>query len=137
MIFLDTNVVSEIMRPMPDTTVLTWLKRNEDQLALSTIAIAEISFGIESIRPEERSHRLEKTFKALRGRLNDRIYDFDEISALAYGDFCGRRKREGEAVAIADGMIAAIALRHKAQLATRNTRHFINSGLKLINPWSD
>ena len=137
MIFLDTNVVSEIMRPEPDTAVLTWLKRNEVALALSTIVIAEISFGIERIKPAGRSHRLEQTFKTLRGRLNDRVFDFDEISALAYGDFCGRRQRSGEAIAIADGMIAAIAVRHKAQMATRNTRHFLNSGLVLINPWFD
>lgn len=137
MIFLDTNVVSEIMRPEPELTVLAWLKRHDDQLALSTIAIAEISFGIERIRPAERSHRLERTFKSLQARFENRVYEFDKVSALAYGDFCGLRKRTGDPVAIADGMIAAVALRHKAQLATRNTKHFLKSGLTLINPWTD
>jgi predicted nucleic acid-binding protein len=137
MIFLDTNVVSELMRPEPQISVLAWIKRHEEDLALSTIAIAEISFGIERIRPAERSHRLERTFKSLRGRLKDNIFDFDEVAALAYGHFSGLRKRSGEPVAIADGMIAAVALRHKAQLATRNTKHFLGSGLRLINPWTD
>ena len=137
MIFIDTNVVSEIMRPEPDSAAMTWLKRNEDALALSTIVIAEISFGIECIRPAERSHRLEQTFRSLRRRLDDRIFYFDEISALAYGDFCGRRKLNGEPVAITDGMIAAVSLRHKSSLATRNTKHFLHSGLRLINPWTD
>lgn len=125
------------MRPIPDFAVLAWLKRNEPDLAMSTIVVAEISFGIASIRPAERSNRLEQTFESLRNRLKDQIYDFDEVSALAYGEFCGLRKRLGDPVAIADGMIAAVALRHKARLATRNTRHFLNSGLELINPWTN
>jgi predicted nucleic acid-binding protein len=136
-IFIDTNVVSEIMRPEPDAAVVRWLKQHETELALSTVVTAEVSFGIERIRPAERSHRLERTLKELRTRLRSRIFDFDEMSALTYGDYCGRSTRSGEPLAIADGMIAAIAIRHKAKLATRNTKHFSSSGLDLINPWTN
>jgi predicted nucleic acid-binding protein len=135
LIFLDTNVLSETMRPKPDGNVMLWLKQNEAQLTLSTVAIAEVAFGIERIRPAERSTRLAHTLKSWRDRLAGRIHDFDEASALIYGEICGTRSRAGDVMDTADGMIAAMTIRHKATLASRNTRHFAGLSLNLINPW--
>jgi predicted nucleic acid-binding protein len=131
-IFLDTNVVSELMRKSPDPGVVGWLERHDAELALSTIVIGEIAFGIEKIAPAERAHRLTRDFDALRRRYADRIFGFTEAAALVYGALAGERSRAGRP----DAMIAAIARSHGAQLATRNLSDFAGSGLELISPWS-
>jgi predicted nucleic acid-binding protein len=135
-IFLDTNVVSELMRKSPDPGVVGWLERHDVELALSTIVIGEIAFGIEKIAPAERAHRLTRDFDALRRRYADRIFGFTEAAALVKGALAGERSRAGRPMPIADAMIAAIARSHGAQLATRNLSDFAGSGLELISPWS-
>lgn len=136
MIFLDTNVISELMRKAPDPGVVDWLERHDAQLALSTIVIGEIAFGIEKIAPEQRARRLTSDFDELRRRYADRIFAFTEAAALAYGTLMGERKRAGRPMPIADAMIAAIARTHGAGLATRNLADFAGSGLELISPWA-
>lgn len=135
MIFLDTNVISELMRKTPDRGVVDWLQRHDAELALSTIVIGEIAFGIEKIAPEQRARRLTSDFDALRRRYADRIFGFTEVAALNYGALTGERKRAGRPMPIADAMIAAIARTHGAGLATRNLADFEGSGLELISPW--
>jgi predicted nucleic acid-binding protein len=136
LIFLDTNVVSETMRPKPDRTVVIWLERNDSEIALPSVAIAEIAFGIQRIRPDERAPKLELTLNAIRDRFVSRIFAFDEDAALIYGRIMGEAERKGRKMATPDGMIAAIALRHGAALATRNREHFRVEGLELIDPWA-
>jgi predicted nucleic acid-binding protein len=135
LIFLDTNVVSEIMRPEPHATVVAWLENHESDLALSTVVIAEISSGIERIRLAERAPRLAGAFASARRRFAMRIHAFDEESALIYGSLIGEAARKGHPAAVTDGMIAAIALRHRATLATRNTADFGFFSLQVVNPW--
>ena len=135
MIFVDTNVISEQMKPVPAPAVIQWLTDNDSQIALSAIVIAEIAFGIARIRNDERSPRLSYNLASLRRRMTGRIYPFDDASADIYGDIMGQSHLAGRTMSILDGMIAAIALRHNASLATRNTAHFQIPGLKLINPW--
>jgi predicted nucleic acid-binding protein len=135
MIFLDTNVISETMRPRPDGTVLRWIENNGPSLHISTIVLAEILFGINKVRASERSGRWQEVIARWRSQLGRRIHAFDEDSADVYGQFMGEAKLRGGPIDIADGMIAAIALRHNAALATRNTTHFQIPGLKLVNPW--
>ncbi len=136
MIFVDTNVVSELMRKEPDQRVINWLERHDAELALSTIDIGEIAFGIEKIRPEPRSRRLGSDFHDLRRRYADRIFGFNEAAALAYGVLMSRRRRAGRPMSIPDAMIAAIAQTRGAGLATRNVADFVDSGLELISPWA-
>ena len=76
MIFLDTNVVSELMRKSPDPGFVGWLERHDAELALSTIVIGEIAFGVEKIAPGERARRLVRDFHELRRRYADRIFGF-------------------------------------------------------------
>ena len=136
MIFLDTNIVSELMHKAPDPGVVAWLERHDADLALSTIVIGEIAFGIEKIRPAERARRLTRDFDELRRRYADRIFGFTEAAALAYGALMGERSRAGRPMSVADGMIAAIAKTHEARLATRNLADFEGLGLELISPWA-
>ena len=83
MIFLDTNVVSETLKRTPDPAVTSWLARFDVELALSTVAIAEVAYGIEKIRPDQRSRRLERGLAEIRRHFADRIYPFTEQAALA------------------------------------------------------
>lgn len=136
MIFLDTNVVSEVMRKAPDPGVIGWLERHDAELALSTIVIGEIAFGIEKIRPAERARRLAGDFDELRRRYADRIFGFTEVAALTYGALMGERSRTGRPMSVPDAMIAAIARTHGARLATRNLADFAGAGLELISPWA-
>jgi predicted nucleic acid-binding protein len=135
MIFIDTNVISETMRPKPEGTVLRWVENNGPSLHISTVVLAEILFGINKVRPSERSGRWQEIIVRWRRQLGRRIQPFDEESADVYAQFMGEAKLRGYPIDTTDGMIAAIALRHNAALATRNTAHFDIPGLKLINPW--
>lgn len=136
MIFLDTNVVSETFRKTPDEAVIAWLVRHDAELALSTIVIAEIAYGIHKIKPDQRANRLEESLAGWRHRFADRIHGFTEEAALAYGEIMGSAARQGVAMSAPDGMIAAIARIHGGQLATRNLADFRTTGLDLISPWA-
>ena len=135
MIFLDTNVISETLRKSPDEAVTAWLIRYDADLALPTVTIAEISFGIAKIRPEQRAARLEQKLIDLRHRFADRIFGFTEDAALAYGEIMGEASRQGGGMSVPDGMIAAIAKVNGGRLATRNLKDFRTTGLNLISPW--
>ena len=135
MIFLDTNVLSESLRKSPDAAVVAWLVRNDAELALSTVTIAEIAFGINKIRPDQQAVRLEQGLIEWRHRFADRIFGLTEAAALAYGDIMGAAVRQGHPMSAPDGMIAAIARINGAQLATRHLRNFTSTGLGLVCPW--
>ncbi len=136
MIFADTNLVSEIVRPKPNPGVMAWIAAHEKHLHISTVVIAEVSFGIERIRPQERAKHLSSYLDELLQRFAERLHVFDEASALIYGHIMGLAQRKGQNMAPQDGMIAAIALRHKCPLATRNGKHFSIDGLEIIDPWA-
>lgn len=135
MIFLDTNVVSETLRKEPDRNVLAWLARHDAEIALPTVTIAEIAFGIQKIRPDQRAERPEQRLSDWRRRFTDRIFGLTEEAALAYGEIMGAAVRQGRPMSAPDGMIAAIARVNGSRLATRNLRDFENSGLELTSPW--
>ncbi len=135
MIFLDTNVVSETFRREPDEAVIAWLLRHDAELALPTVTIAEIAFGIEEVRPDQRAGRLEQGLSDWRRRFADRIFGFTEDAALAYGEIMGRAARLGRPMSAPDGMIAAITRINGGRLATRNLTDFATTGLDLVSPW--
>lgn len=135
MIFLDTNVVSETFRREPSTAVVAWLVRFDTELALSTVTIAEIAFGIQKIRPGQRAERLEHGLADWRRRFADRIFGLTEEAALAYGEIMGTAVRQGRIMSAPDGMIAAIARVNGGRLAARNLVDFETTGLDLISPW--
>ncbi|KNY15632.1 MULTISPECIES: type II toxin-antitoxin system VapC family toxin [unclassified Shinella] len=136
MIFLDTNVVSETLKKAPSENVLAWLTRFDAELALPTVTIAEIAFGIQKIRPDERAVRLEQGLAEWRRRFAGRIFGLTEAAALAYGEIMGQAVREGRPMSAPDGMIAAIARVNGGRLATRNTRDFTGTGIEVVDPWA-
>jgi predicted nucleic acid-binding protein len=135
LIFLDTNVLSETLNIAPDEAVIAWLKRFDVELAVPTVVIAEIAFGIQRIRPDQRASRLEDGLSKLRRRYADRIFGFTEEAALTYGELMGSAARQGRSMSPQDGMIAAIARVNSGRLATRNRSDFMATGLELISPW--
>jgi predicted nucleic acid-binding protein len=135
LIFLDTNVVSETLKNSPSEAVLAWLVRYDAELALPTVTIAEIAFGIHKIGPDERAFRLEYGLSEWRRRFASRIFGLTEEAALAYGELMGTARRQGRPMSTADGMIAAIARVNGGRLATRNLKDFGTTDLTLISPW--
>jgi predicted nucleic acid-binding protein len=136
-IFIDTNIISETLNLVPAQHVEAWLARHDAELALASVVIAEIAFGIQKIRPDERAKRLETGLHSWRQRLAGRIFPFTEEAALAYGEIMGQASRQGLRMSGADGMIAAVALVNGGRFATRNVRDFRTTGLTIINPWNE
>lgn len=137
MIILDTNVISEPLRPVPDPAVLGWLDRQAiETLFLTAVTIAEMRHGIAELPAGRRR-------KVLASRLDaevlplfaGRILDFDLPVADAYGELRGRARRAGKAVGPLDGMIAAIALVHGFTVATRDIAPFLAAGVRVIDPF--
>jgi len=135
LIFLDTNVVSETLRKSPHEAVVAWLVRYDAELALPTVVVAEIAFGIEKIRPDRRAARLERRLSDWRRRFAGRMFGLTEEAALAYGEIMGSASRQGLGMSAPDGMIAAIARVSGGRLATRKVSDFSTTGLQLICPW--
>ena len=135
MIFLDTNVISETLRKTPSPAVIAWLVRNDAELALPTVTIAEIAFGIgkNSPRPEGRALRAGLGLVAPPFCRPD--LPLHQAAALAYGDIMSAAFRQGRSMTAPDGMIAAIARINGGRLATRNLPDFETTGLELIRPW--
>jgi predicted nucleic acid-binding protein len=135
LIFLDTNVISETLKKTPSEAVIAWLVRHDAELALPTVTIAEIAFGIQKILPDQRAARLEQGLVHWRRRFADRIFGFTEEAALAYGEIMGAASRQGAGMSAPDGMIAAIARVNGGRLATRNLADFRTTGVELLSPW--
>ncbi len=127
--------MSETLRKAPDPAVIAWLVRYDAELALPTITIAEIAFGIAKVRPDERAARLEHGLADWRHRFAGRIFGLTEEAALAYGEIMGDAFRQGLGISAPDGMIAAIVRVNGGRLATRNLTDFKVAGVELISPW--
>jgi toxin FitB len=137
-ILLDTNVLSALMRRDADRAVKSWL---DDQPAESiwttTITVFEVRTGIELLAQGRRRRQLEQAFAALLEEdLGSRVQSFDQTAALAAASMAAARQRVGRPVEIRDVQIASIAAARRATLATRNTRHFADLDVELVNPWS-
>ncbi len=137
MIVLDTNVVSEIMKNSPSIHVLTWLDQQPvNQLFITAITVAEISYGINVLPNGKRQQLLESAFhNAVNGAFKHRILFFDDAAAQLYGKLMSHRKALGRPLSVLDGQIAAMTAAKQASLATRNIRDFENCNLELINPF--
>ncbi len=138
MIILDTNVVSEPIKPKVNAAVRAWLDRQEiDTLYVTATSLAELLAGIRMLPRGTRRDRLKQDMDALFGTvLSARILPFDEAAARAYADIIADARAAGRTVAIADGQIAAVAKVHGFSVATRDTAPFIAAGNPVIDPWS-
>jgi len=137
MIVLDTNVISELWKAMPESNVLAWIDAQAiETLHLSAITVAELRFGLAAMPEGKRrtiyQDRLEgEVLPAFAGR----VLPFDLDTSRAYADLMARARAEGKAIAKADGYIAATAASRGLMVATRDTSPFEAAGLRIINPW--
>lgn len=138
MIVLDTNVVSEFMRPNPADRVVAWMSRQFTPfLYLSTISEAELRYGIEIIPPGKRRERLRSEIEEmLRQDFAGRILPFDRAAAAAYAAIAAARRAAGQSISLPDCQIAAIARAAGAAVATRDVSTFQDCGVDVIDPWS-
>jgi len=137
-IVLDTNVLSEALKPAPADTVLRWLAAQAPATVFTTtITLAEILYGLEMLPVGKRRLRLlsavEKMFAE---QFDQRILTFDEDAARLFASIAASRSAAGRPISQPDAMIAAIARSHHAAVATRNTDDFVHCGIQVVNPWS-
>ena len=139
MIILDTNVVSELMRPRPEAKVLGWLAaQRRTSLFTTSITKAEVFFGIELMSAGRRKDDLRLAARRVfDGDFRDRVLPFDAAAGERYGVIVVARRRAGKPLETLDAQIAAIALVVDAAVATRNTADFENCGVTIVNPWAD
>jgi toxin FitB len=137
MIILDTNVISEIMRPQPSAKVLAWLDAQHVQtLCTTSITWCELMLGLADMPDGKRKEGLQITLHAVHERmLKGRILALDEAAAALFGTLMIKTQRIGQSMSLADGQIAAIAQERRMPVATRDTAPFLAAGLKVINPW--
>jgi predicted nucleic acid-binding protein len=137
-ILLDTNVISALMRREPDGVVVRWLDgQPAESIWTTSITVFEVAAGLHLLPRGRHREDLERAFDALlTDDLDGRIQSFDTAAATAAGEIAAGRRRTGRTLEIRDVQIAGIAVARRAQLATRNTRHFTDLGIVLFDPWS-
>ncbi len=137
MILLDTNVLSELMRPHPNANVVDWVNDQPTQtLFISTITIAEIELGIALLPDSRRKQDLEHAAKQSFKLFGERCLSFNQAAAHQYAKLVSERKQIGRPISVEDALIAAIAFANGLHLATRNIKDFQSAKqLSLINPW--
>ena len=135
MIVVDTNVLSEVMRPAPDPAVVTWLERHGAEIVIASVTLAELLFGVlrlpDGARKQLLGEAIESTVAAVE------VLPFGQAEAAAYAAIRAAQEAAGLVAGGADIQIAAIAATGYHQLATRNTSHFAGSGVVVVNPWTD
>ena len=137
MFIIDTNVVSELMRPEPEPAVAAWIaERDAQELYLTAVNEAELRYGV-AIKPVgKRRNELEAAMtRWLDEGFRERILPFDSLAARAYAQIAADLHQAGRQIGEADCKIAAICRSRGAVLVTRNVRHFNGTGVEVINPW--
>lgn len=137
MIILDTNVISELIRPAPDPGVIGWLDSlSTDETAITGITAAELRCGVCCMSDGRRKAELSEAVNAvINTDFRDRVEPFDVLAADQYAVVVSGREQAGQPISISDAQIAAICRVLNATLATRDTTDFTGTGVSLINPW--
>ena len=138
-VLLDTNVVSELLRPSPNPAVEGWVAgRQAADLHFSAVSEAELRYGVALLPAGRRRDALALAVEAiLREDFEDRVLPFDSEAAREYADIATSRRTAGRPVAPADCQIAAIARSRDLTIATRNVRDFADMEIELVDPWAD
>ena len=139
MIVLDTNVLSALMQQQPDARVVAWLDRQSaESVWISSITLFEARYGLALLASGKRKKLLLERFdQFLEGDLENRVLQFDHIAASHAAQLAAQRKARGRPVDMRDTFIAGIAVARHATVATRNTRHFDDLPVPVVNPWTD
>ena len=138
MIVLDTNVVSELMRPKPLERVVIWIDAQPAaELFLTAVTLAELLYGVGRLPAGQRRPLLADALSDMvAGDFPDRILGFDEVAAAHYADIVVAREQAGQPISLADAQIAATCRSHGASIATRNVDDFADTGVVIVDPWS-
>jgi toxin FitB len=138
MFLLDTNVISELTKPLPSPAVLDWFARTPaQQIYISSVTLCEIEFGL-ALMPagKRRDAMFSSTRELVRDDFEGRFLSLDASCATIYGQLAATQQQNGRTCSTEDAMIAAIALTHKYVLVTRNTKDFEGVvGLRIVDPW--
>lgn len=136
MILLDTNVVSEALKPEPNPSVRAWLDAQAaETLFLSSVTIAELLFGVGALPEGKRKDGLAALIDGMLDLFGSRILPFDADAARHYADIAVKARAAGRGFPTPDGYIAAIAAAHGFAVASRDTSAFDAAGLQVIDPW--
>lgn len=137
MIVLDTNVISELMRPSGDPHVLAWVDELQvSDVYLTAVTAAELRYGVRRLPDGRRKSDLgDRIQRTLAEDFAGRILSFDDDAAAHYADIVVGREQRGLPISMADAQVAAVCRSHTASLATRNTRDFAYTGIDVIDPW--
>ena len=130
---VDANVLCEPTRPAPVAAVVEWLRAHEREIVVDPIILGEIRFGVLLLRDSRRRRKLEQWF--FEGVSRVECLSWDAATGLVWAELIAKLRRKGKAMPIKDSLIAATALFHKIPVATRNTRDFLNAGVKVVNPF--
>jgi predicted nucleic acid-binding protein len=136
MIILDTNVLSALMLQTPDRSVVAWLDQQpRSSIWTTSITVLEVRFGLQIMVGGKRRSEVIQAFESVLETIAHRVLPFDEAAAEQAGDLMASRQRQGRPRDLRDTMIAGIASAQHATLATRNTAHFDDISVPLVNPW--
>lgn len=137
MILLDTNVISELLRPKPEPAVVRWVSEQPAySLFTTTISRAELFYGLTLLDEGARRASLwAAVLSVLDVDFAGRVLSFDDAAAMSYARIAAGRRRAGRPISQADAMIAGIAVSRGAALATRNAKDFLDCGILVFNPW--
>lgn len=135
---LDTNGVSEWMKPRPNAGLIRWLEQvDEDRVYLSVVTLAEIRYGVDRLAEGAKRRGIEQWLQRdLQLRFEGRIVAIDSAIADACGAIVARRETLGHPIGVMDAFIAATAETHELTLVTRNTKDFMHVAGSIENPWS-
>lgn len=136
MIVVDTNVVSEPLRPEPDGRVVAWLRDHAAEICLTSVTVHELFYGVARLPQGRRRSVLTRGVERLVERAGDRVLGYGREAAQVHASLRAAQEAAGRTLAVEDGMIASIALLHGHAVATRNVRDFADLGLTLVNPWT-
>lgn len=136
MIVVDTNVISELMRPAPDSHVLRWVRAQPSgELRTTSVTVAEIRYGIERLPDGRRKNDMRRSVNDIFSAFADSVFPFDTPAAEAYARLVSRRDGLGLPIDGFDAQIAAICQARGADVATRNVKDFRETGINIIDPW--
>jgi predicted nucleic acid-binding protein len=130
----DTNVVSEIVKPLPNPKVVDWASQNKLDIVTSPIVLGEVRAGILFLPAGQRRNELSEWFRTNISKI--RVVEFDSESAMVWAELLAEMKHKGRTMPIKDSLIAATARQHGLTIATRNTEDYKHAGVKVVNPFS-
>ncbi|HXM01055.1 MAG TPA: PIN domain-containing protein [Chthoniobacterales bacterium] len=130
---VDANVLSQATKPKPDTKVIEWLRQNEREIAVDSVILGEIQFGILVLPRGRRRQRLQQWFQ--RGVIRIQCLPWETASGLRWAKLLADLRVAGQAMSIKDSLMAATVLVHDLTMVTRNTRHFEKARVPVLNPF--